>query len=484
MARARLLALLALCLLPGACAVGPNYHAPDMHVPERFPESASVRTEPDVDLSQWWQRFDDPELQSLVTRSLDSNLDLQTAASRIRQARAQEAIAGSAELPSVTATGAGVYMRSRSNPLGALAGGGGGGGSGSNGAQSDGAHTTKIFSAGFDALWELDVFGGTRRGIEAAHAAADASTWKFRDAQVSLSAEVAIDYLSLCATRTRLRIARDAVQRQQDALDLLDARRRSGLITELDVNQQRAQLATTRAELPALEAEARAMTHALGVLLARDPESLVAEVAQAERLPDVPATLPAGLPSDLLRRRPDVRAAERTLAAATAEIGVAVSDLYPKFNLLGIASFTNDSPDSLLSTNRLNRIGVGLVRWPLLQGGRTRAQIRISEEQRQQAYLAYQKSVLAAVRDADDAIARFDAGQARLETLREAETAAASSLDIARAQASNGLVPYLNVLYAETTLLDVQNQIAQSRLALAQSMVSLFKALGGGWAAR
>ena len=479
MARAGLPALAVCCLLFGACAVGPNYHAPDIPVPERFPESASVSADPDADLSEWWRRFDDPELQSLVSRSLDSNLDLQTAASRIRQARAQEVIAGAAELPSVTATGAGVYMRSRSNPLGALAGGGQSEGSG---AQSDGAHTTKIFSAGFDALWELDVFGGTRRGIEAAHAAAEAAEWKFRDAQVSLSAEVAVDYLSLCATRTRLRIARAATQRQREAVDLLESRRRAGLITDLDVNQQHAQLATTRAQIPSLEAEARAMTHALGVLLARDAESLAAELAQAERLPDAPPLLPAGLPSDLLRRRPDVRAAERTLAASTAEIGIAVSDLYPKFNLLGAASFTGDSLDGLLSSDHLNRIGAGLVRWPLLQGGRTRAQIKVSEEQRQQAYLAYQKSVLAAVSDADDAIARFDAGRSRLDALLDAETAAASSLDIARSQASNGLVPYLNVISAEATLLDVQNQIAQSRLSLAQSMVSLFKALGGGWA--
>jgi NodT family efflux transporter outer membrane factor (OMF) lipoprotein len=371
-------------------------------------------------------------------------------------------------------------MRSRGNPLGGLTGGGGS--SGANEPPADDTRTTRIFSAGFDALWELDVFGGARRGIEAAHAAADATTWKYRDAQVSLSAEVAVDYLSLCATRMQLQIARDSTQRQEDALGLLESRRRFGLITDLDLNQQRAQLATTRASIPTLEAQARAMTHALGVLLARDPESLSAELAQAQKLPDLPTTLPAGLPSDLLRRRPDVRAAERTLAASTAEIGVAVSDLYPKFNLLGVVSFTNDSPDALLSTKHLNRIGAGLVQWPILQGGRTRAQIKISEEQRQQAYLAYQKSVLSAVRDADDAIARLDAGHARLDALLEAQAAAASSLDIARSQATNGLVPYLNVVYAETTLLDVQNQIAQSRLALAQSTVSLFKALGGGWA--
>jgi NodT family efflux transporter outer membrane factor (OMF) lipoprotein len=480
MKRPALPALAACGVLLCSCAVGPNYRAPDVPVPEHFPESASVNAASNADLSEWWQRFNDPELQSLISRSLDSNLDLQTAASRIRQAREQEVIAGSAELPSVTTTGAGVYMRSRGNPLGGLTGGGES--SGGSETSTDGTHTTKIFSAGFDALWELDVFGGTRRGIEAAHASADAATWKYRDAQVSLSAEVAVDYLSLCATRMRLQIARDATQRQQDALELLESRRRFGLITDLEVNQQRAQLATTRAAIPSLEAEVRAMTHALGVLLARDPESLAAELTQVEQLPDVPTTLPAGLPSDLLRRRPDVRAAERTLAAATAEIGVAVSDLYPKFNLLGLVSVTNDSPDSLLSTKHLNRIGVGLVQWPILQGGRTRAKIRISEEQRQQAYLAYQKSVLSAVRDADDALARIDAGRARLDTLREAQTAAASSLDIARSQAANGLVPYLNVVYAETTLLDVQNQVTESRLALAQSTVFLFKALGGGWA--
>lgn len=448
----------------GGCAVGPNYREPAVSVPGHFSESASV-TADNMDLSQWWQQFGDAPMQSLIRRSLDANLDLQTAASRIRQARAQEVIAGAAELPAVNATGAGVYAHS---PSGVLGGGG--------------EPTTKIFSVGFDALWELDIFGGARRGIEAAHAATDAAVWRYRDGQVSLSAEVAVDYLTLCSTRSRIRIARDAIQRQQEAVNLLEARRRSGLISELDVNEQRAQLASTRARLPVLEAQARAMIHALGVLLAGDPESLTSELAQAERIPAIPATMPAGLPSELLRRRPDIRAAERSLAAATAEVGVAVANLYPKFNLLAAASFTSNSLDGLISSDNLNRVGAGFIRWPLLEGGRTRAGIRVSDEQRQQAYLAYQTSVLSAVRDADDAIARLDAQRARLAALAEAESAATSSLDIARSQYSNGLVPYLNVLYAESTLLDVQNQIAQGNLELAQSLVSLFKALGGGWA--
>jgi outer membrane protein, multidrug efflux system len=472
------LLMLACALVLDACAVGPNYHAPDVSVPERFPEP-SVAQGPDVDLAKWWEQFGDAELQSLVARSLQSNLDLQTAASRIRQARAQEAIAGAAELPSVTATGTGAYIHAPStSPLGALGGGGGGDG---GGAPAGGSSTTKIFSAGFDALWEVDVFGGARRGIEAARATTESAEWKYRDAQVSLSAEVAVDYLELCATRTQIRIVHDAIDRQQDAVGLLESGQRNGFISELDVNQQRAQLANTRAQLPVLEAQARATTHALAVLLARDPESLNAELMQADKMPETPATLPVGLPSDLLRRRPDIRAAERSLAAATAEVGVAVADLYPKFNLLGLASFTSNSPDGLFSSDNLNKIGVGLIQWPLLQGGRTRARITLSEEQRQQAYLSYQKSVLSAVRDADDAIARLAGQHSRLDALLEAETAASSSLDIARSQATNGLVPYLNVLYADSTLLDVQNQIAQTRLALAQSTVSLFKALGGGW---
>jgi NodT family efflux transporter outer membrane factor (OMF) lipoprotein len=465
-------------------------------MPDKYvgtPGRVAAASEP-ADLTAWWEQFRDPELQSLITRAFESNLDLQTAASRIREARQQEVIAGARELPNVNASGIGAIVHSSSNPLSALGGGSNSGGAGSSNGDaagsgadasgntsSSGGQTTKLFAAGFDATWELDLFGGTRRAIQASKAAADAAVWQMRDGEVSLSAEVAVDYLTLCATRTRIRVAQDAIQRQQQQLDITDDRRQFGFVTELDVNEQRAQLALTKSQLPELQAEARALTHALAVLLGQQPDAMADELAKATNIPGTPPLLPVGLPSDLLRRRPDIRQAERRLAASTAQVGVAVAALYPSFNLIAAANYASHSLDTLITSRNFSSVGVGLIRWPIFQAGASHANVKAKEEERQQAYLAYQKSVLGALKDTEDALARFDAEQHRLDALLEAETAARSTLDIAHSQYTNGLVPFINVLNAETTLLDVQNQLAQSRGAVAQSLVSVYKALGGGW---
>ena len=460
-----------LSLLSG-CAVGPNYSPPHTDTPGQFAERADAQRTP---LIQWWGQFGDAELQSLVQRALQSNLDLQTAASRIRQARDQLVIAGAAWLPQVSATGAAVNLHANSNPLGALGGGGPPG-------QGDSATNLKLLSAGFDATWELDIFGGVRRGVEAARAAEEASEWQLRDAQVSLSAEVAVDYLSLCATRERIRILRDTIDREQQTLSLTDARRQAGFVSELDVNRQRAQLASTQAQLPSLESQERAMVRSLTVLLARVPEDIPQDLARPPgEFPNIPTSLPGGMPSDLLRRRPDVRIAERRLEGATAEVGIAVASLYPKFDLIAAASYASDSLSGLVSSRNFTRAGIGLIRWPVFQAGGGRANVRAKEEQRQQAYFAYQKAVLTALQDGEDALARFQAEQQRLSSLQEAENAAESSLTIARAQYQNGVVAFLDVLSAESALLDTQNQLIQSRLALGQAGASLYKALGGDW---
>jgi outer membrane protein TolC len=217
------------------------------------------------------------------------------------------------------------------------------------------------------------------------------------------------------------------------------------------------------------------------VLLAQHPDAMADELAKATNVPNTPPLLPIGLPSDLLRRRPDIRQAERRLAASTAQVGVAVAALYPTFNLIGAANYASDSLGNLISSRNFSSVAAGLVRWPVFQAGATHANVKAKEEERQQAYLEYQKSVLGALADAEDALTRFDAEQHRLASLLEGEAAARSTLDIAHSQYTNGLVPFINVLSAEMTLLDVENQLAQSRAGLAQSLVSVYKALGGGW---
>ncbi len=247
------------------------------------------------------------------------------------------------------------------------------------------------------------------------------------------------------------------------------------------MNQQYALKANTQAQIPALEAEIRLQEHAIAVLLAVQPEALAAELGAAKPLPEIPSSLPVGLPSDLLRRRPDIRAAERRLAQATAEEGVAVAALYPKFNLIGAVNLASSSLGSLFNSDSLNEAGVGMISWPLFSGGKAHANIRAKQEERQQAYFNYQKAVLVAVQDCEDALARYGAEQRRMTTLQDVLARDQSSVTIATQQYQTGLTNYINVLTAERDEFQATDQLAQSRQALADDLASLYKALGGGW---
>ncbi len=484
----------ALAAVSSGCVVGPSYHAPAIATPRSFGERPVAGAAPlggraptEGELSHWWQQFHDAELQRLIQLALRSNLDLLQAASRIRQAREQEIIAGAPLLPSIGSSASAVRLHANSNPLAGLTGGtAGGGAQGNASAEGGGASAVNlsVYSLGFDASWELDVFGGTRRAIEAARASTEAAAWQMRDAEVSLSAEVANDYIELRATQARDRIAEDAVRSEQSLLDLARARQRAGFVTQLDVNQELAQLAATRAELPLFESQERSLMHALAVLLADDPQALVRELSTAAPVPSVPTSLPVGLPSDLLRRRPDVRAAERQLAAATAQEGVAIADLYPKFDLLGLATLASSSVRGLVPSRSFSDLGLGLISWPVFQGGKSKAAVRVSEERRVQSYLVYRKSVLTALEDVEDALARYQGEERRLLELRQSQAAAASSLRIADAEYRTGLVNFIDVLQASNADLMARDQVEQGVEALAQDLVSLYKALGGGWTPR
>jgi NodT family efflux transporter outer membrane factor (OMF) lipoprotein len=339
----------------------------------------------------------------------------------------------------------------------------------------------KLYSAGFDATWEIDVFGGVRRGVEAAADSGEAAEWQMRDGEVTLTAEIATDYLTLRATQSRIAILRDEAAHQQDVLNLTVARAKTGFVTQLDVNQQKTLVATTLSQIPELQADVRANEHAIAVLLAQQPEALEAELDRAVDEPSIPTTIAVGLPSDLLRRRPDVRASERQLAAATAQIGVAVADLYPKFYLIGAASFTGSHLSSLLSGSNLGEVGAGAIMWPIFHGGEIQANVRSKKEEEKQAYFAYSKTVLGAIQNAEDALARYATEQQRQLELQRAVSAAQSSSTIALQQYRAGFVTYVNVLTAQANELSARDQLEQSRQAFATDLVSLFKALGGGW---
>jgi NodT family efflux transporter outer membrane factor (OMF) lipoprotein len=481
-----LVALVAASAL-AACTVGPNYHAPTPPTPPAYQEAAGLPSaSPQTpDLTAWWAQFHDPMLDSLVARALAGNLDVATAASKIRQAREQIVIAEAPLWPQVQGT-ANVNNTMLSKNAGlsqiasAFSGGAGAGGAGAKGIGLPGTDFTS-YSVGFDASWELDLFGQTRRGMEAARGRAEAQVWSLRDTQVSVASEVAVDYLTLRAVQQQIAVAQREADRQKQLFALIDSRRQAGFDTRLETSQQRTQLTAALATIPTLEAQARAQIHALGVLTGQPPEALSAELTPVAATPAPPPAVPVGLPSELLRRRPDVRQAERNLAAATADVGVAVGNLYPQINLTGSVDLISESLKTLVSAGSLQTSATAALVQTIFDGGRNRANIRATKEARQQAYYAYQKAVLTALQEVEDALARYGAEQRRNVQLRASTEAAERAFEVADARYRSGLSDFINVLNTEGAVLTAQNQLAQSDGQLDQDLVSLYKALGGGW---
>ncbi len=467
--------LLATALLAG-CTVGPNYQRPDVAVPEAY--APGPRPSPsDAELASWWSGFGDPELDALVRRALAQNLDLATAEARIREARAREVVAGAAALPQVSAQGSVSRQRISENAIPVPPGSGGqqqGGAFGLPGSE----FTT--WRAGFDASWEIDLFGKTRRSVEAAKARTEAAVWNRRDLQVTAAAEVANDYLTLRTLQARIANARADLASEQRSQQLVAARVRGGLVSGQDLAQQTSQTSAAAAAIPALQAQAEAQTHAIAVLTGQAPEALDAELVQPKALPS-PPTVPPGVPSELLRRRPDIRAAERQLAASTADIGVAVADLYPRFSLTAAPALVSTALASLLTWgSRSYSIGAA-VDWPIFAGGRTRGQIAVANARQAEALVAYRKAVLGALQDVEDALSRVAGDRSKLDNLRKAVSAAKRGEDIAGTRYQGGLTTYSDVLLARGRRLSLEEQMIDAQGALARDTASLYKALGGGW---
>lgn len=466
-------------LLVAGCTVGPDYQRPASPVPVGFAEASAQAAATDADLASWWSGFGDPELDKLVSRAITQNFDVETAAARIREARAREIVAGAAALPEADAQASASRQRISENaiPIPPGAGGGGGGAGGAFGIPGSEFDT---FRVGFDASWEIDLFGRTRRSVEAAGARTGAAVWNRRDAQVSVAAEVADAYLSLRTAQERIATAKAEAARQERSLRLVGARVRGGLVSGQDLAQQQSQLAYAQSAVLPLEAQAEAQIHALGVLTGEAPEILIADLSVPATLPSAPA-VPAGLPSDLLRRRPDIRAAEQNLHAATAEIGVATADLYPRFSLSALPALVSTSLAKLLEWGSRSYTASANVDWPIFNGGRTHANIAVANAQEQQALIAYRKTILTALQDVEDALSNVDHDRRQIASLDAARGTAARAEDIARARYRGGLVAYSDVLQAQASLISLETQLAQARGTLSRDTVALFKALGGGW---
>lgn len=485
MRRSRLLSL-ALMMGVSACTVGPDYHEPNPQVPAAFAEPQPPSPDGTVDLARWWTAFGDPELTHLIKIGLAQAPDLKTAESRVREARYAIVQARSQGLPQINGSSKAQYLKFHRigndsdipDLIDQVTGAQQGGGSGGMSSIPTSFHS---FSAGFDASWEIDLFGGVRRQAESATAQAEAAQWDARDARVRLVAEIASDYLQMRGDQQQVAIAQSEADRQQRSLDILAHTAEVGLVPQGNVLRQRTQLAAAQAKVEPLRAEAHVQIHALAVLLGITPEALLPELSDARPLPDVPPSVPPGLPVDLIRRRPDVRAAERQLAVATADIGVAVADLYPKIPLSAAPQLATAWLGSFFLGKSLQITAQGQASFPIFDFGRRRAVVGKRREQREQAYWHWRQTVLGALRDVEDALARTDAerrGNAELRSGVEDATRALATVD---AQYRAGLENYTPVLDAQQQVLEARSNLSDSDVRLRRDLASLYKALGGGW---
>jgi NodT family efflux transporter outer membrane factor (OMF) lipoprotein len=463
-------------LLLAGCIAGPNYQRPRATVPERFAEAGTENGQSDIDLASWWKAFGDAQLNDLIDRALAQNLDVEAAAARISEARARERVAGSAAQPQVDARASVTRQRISENAIPVPPG---------TGAQQGGAlglpgSEFTTWRPGFDASWEIDLFGKTRRSVEAAKARTGAATWNRRAVEVSVAAEVATTYFELRTLQARIANAEAELARQKRFEQVVAARARGGLVSGQDLEQQASEVSAAAATLEALRGRAEVQLHALGVLTGDTPESLIHRLAAPRALPAALA-IPAGLPSDLLRRRPDIRSAERELAASTADIGVAVADLYPRFSLTAAPALVSTALGSLLEWgSRSFSIGAA-VSWPLFNGGRTRGNIAVANARQEQALIAYRKAILRALQDVEDSLSRTEADRKQLAAFEEALGRAGRAEEIARTRYHGGLVTYSDVLAAQARRLSLEGQVIDIKGALARDSAALFKAMGGGW---
>lgn len=479
-------AIAAAGLLAG-CTVGPSYHPADPAAPSAFAGAQPAGGTTPVDLARPWAAFGDPVLTGLIERALADNPDIQIAASRVRQARLQEIVARAGGKPVLNGSANFNYLRfSKNAGFSSIArqfsGGGAGGQQSSGGIALPGGGIT-TYALGFDASWELDLFGGNRRSVESAVARTQAAEWNGRDAATMIAAEVAQGYFALRLDQAQLAVIEGELVRQRRSLGIAQNQARVGLVPQADLTQQRAAITTTEARAEPIRADLDVRAHALALLLNRQPTALVAELSAAPPPLQPAPVVPAGLPADLLRRRPDVRAAERNLAAATADIGVAVADLYPKLSLTGMEQLISTALGSLFSKDSIQLTGVAGLQFPILDWGRRRSTVRLREEDRQQAYLDYQATVLQALSDVEDALARLDAERRRNATLIRAVNDANAAANARDAQYRTGFVAQNVALDAQTQVLSAREQLAGSDAQLRQQTVALMKALGGGWEA-
>ncbi len=483
--------ILMAALLP-ACEVGPNFKPPQEPVPDQYagikalpPQPAPQPSADSAPASFWWREFHDPELDDLIDKAQRGNLDLKGAYLRIVEARIQVQVTRARGLPTLDASAS--YTRDQFGLAGILKSQGFDTASGpasspaAQGLISALEKPVNIYQLGFDASWEIDLFGKVRRSVEAANAQSVAAVESRNDLLVSLEAEVAQTYFQLRASQTLRQIALDEIAAQREIADLTQNRREHGLAGEPDVDAARAQLASLEAELPPYEQTIAASRHALAVLIGQTPESLDARFGDHGELPPLPGSVPVGVPSVLARRRPDIRNSEAALHAATAQIGVSTAGLFPDISLAGSYGLRNLDTHYLFDwASHFYSFGP-TVSLPIFQGGALIASVKLSRAQAAEAALSYRKTVLGALQEVEDGLTALDEDAQRIAALKQTVGADQRAVEVQLDAYGHGVISYVTVLTLQLQTIQARQQLAEALLTQSTDLVRLYKALGGGW---
>lgn len=465
-----LLALACAAALSG-CALGPDYAGPPEAAPQATQSGHFVRgtdvTSAALPANHWWESLSDPVLNRLVQTTLEANLNLGIAKARLQQSRAALNLEQSNSLPSVGSSA--LATRARLPPLNL---GGSSGGS---------STTTNLYSLGFDASWEVDLFGAHKRAVQSADATVQAAEASLADVQVSLAAEVANAYINLRDRQQRIALADESIRAQEQMVALTRQRTERGTASSLDLLRVQNQLDGTRADQVPLRADLESYLNQLATLAGQEPGALDATLASAEAVPLPPAEVAVGDPVALLRRRPDIRAAERTLAADTAKIGQAEAARYPSLKLFGIIGLGGTHPSDLTKLDDFAAIGAPMLSWNFLDFGRGKARVTQAERVRDEAELKYRQAVLDALRDAEDSLSRFRYGRQSVATVARSKASADRALELAQQRYRAGTGTLIEVLDTTRQQLSAQQNLLQAEAALTRSFVGIQKALGLGW---
>jgi NodT family efflux transporter outer membrane factor (OMF) lipoprotein len=472
-ARCALCMPLAALLAAAGCMVGPNYSPPATTMPATYHERpttgpttspAFVATDGPAEI-RWWRRLGDPELSNLAEKSIKANYGVAVAEARLREARAGREMAQSLLYPQVGVGASALGFRGSDSVISLP------------GLNSE----NSLFQVGFDAAWVVDVFGGIRRGVESAKANEQATAAERRGVVLMVAAETARAYLELRGTQRELQIAESTLEEQRQTLSVTEDKHRNGLASDLEVLRAKTEVESTAAQIPPLQAASRQYVHVLSTLLGQEPTALSSELEQPAPIPVVSGQAAVGIPSDLLRRRPDIQAAERQLAAATAGVGVATAQLFPQLVLGGSGGLSSRNFGDLFKGNSDYYVAGPFVNWTVFDGGLRQAGVKVSEAQVDAAKAAYQDTVLGAFREVESSLVAVDRGQEQVSDLKRLSASAREAAAIARRDYERGILDQLTVLDAQRQSNSADMQLAQGQVQLVVNMVTLYKALGGGW---